>query len=64
VFLGYIKSIPEIIKMVIGAELVEVDEIRTVVVDQGVESKSRLPAGGEIVNLDILVSICLSLAPE
>ena len=39
--------------MIIRPELLEVDKIRTVVVDQSIESKSGLPAGREIVNLNM-----------
>ena len=39
--------------MIIRPELLEVDKIRTVVVDQSIESQPGLPAGREIVNLNM-----------
>ena len=42
-FLSNVESIPEVAEMIILVKIVEVDQVRPVAVDEGIEAQTTLP---------------------
>ena len=63
-FFSNIKGIPKVVQVGILVQPGEVDEVRPMVMDQGVESEPVLPRLREVLDVDVLVSVRSSLTPE
>jgi len=64
VLLGDIEGKVEVAKFVFGGELFVVDEIGSVSVDQSAESKTVLERDSEVLDIDVVVWLGLSSAPQ
>jgi len=64
VLLSNVESKIKVLTRIILAKLVIVKKIRTMLVDEGAESKTILEAVLEILNIDITIALGLLLAPE
>jgi len=54
----------KVLTRIVLAQLVVVKEVRTVLVDEGAESKTILEAVLEVLNVDVTIALGLLLAPE
>ena len=59
-----IEGIPKVVQVGILVQPGEVDEVRPMVMDQGIESEPVLPRLREVLDVDMLVSVRSSLTPE
>ena len=59
-----IEGIPKVVQVGILVQPGEIDEIRPMVIDQGVESEPVLPGLQEVLDVDVLIYVCSSLTPE
>ena len=62
--LGNIKSILQITHSIRTGEFLIVDQVRSMLVNNGVERKSVSPGGGKVTDIDVVVARGLHLAPE
>jgi hypothetical protein len=64
VLLGNVEGKVEVTKLVVSVELFVVDEIGSVSVDQSTESKTVLERDSEVLDIDVVVWLGLSSAPQ
>ena len=62
-FLSNTEGIGEVMMVVALVQLCEVDEVRSVIVDESVKAQSTLPGFSKVSDVHILITLCYDLAP-
>ena len=61
---GYVKCVIQVLDCIVLGQFVKVYEVGTVLVNDGIESQSIAPRGGEIAHIHVVIAGSFHLAPQ